>query len=97
MRMDSEDMVPVGDASDQGVSKLVSRASEGRPVVLTKHGNPAAAVVNLEIMECLQHIEELEEDMRLRSLAWVRAFTDSGKHYTPEELAAQLGVDLDED
>jgi prevent-host-death family protein len=95
--MDSEDMVPVGDASDQGVSKLVSRASEGRPVVLTKYGKPAAAVVNLEIMERLQHIEELEEDMRLLSLAWVRALTDSGKHYTPEELAAELDVDLDED
>jgi prevent-host-death family protein len=96
MRIDTDDTMSVGDANNEGVSKLVSRANEGRPVVLTKHGKPAAAVIDPEAMERLQRVDELEDDMRLLAVAWVRALTDSGERFTTSQVAAKFGIDLDD-
>jgi len=97
MKVDTRDMLSVSEATKKGVSQLVRSASEGRPVVLLRNSEPAAMVVNVETMERLERLEELEDDIRLLAIAWARTLTDSGKRYSLEEAARELGVDLDDD
>jgi len=97
MRIDTSDMISVTEASAQGLSKLISEASKGRQLVVFKNNKPAAAIVDIKTMERLQYLEELEEDLKLIAVAWARSLTDSGERYSLEDVAAEFGVNLDED
>jgi len=92
MRIDTNDMISVTEASAQGLSKLISEASKGRQLVVFKNNKPAAAIVDIKTMERLQYLEELEEDLKLIAVAWARSLTDSGERYSLEDVAAELGV-----
>jgi PHD/YefM family antitoxin component YafN of YafNO toxin-antitoxin module len=97
MKIDTNDMISVTEAGREGISKLVTTASEGRRLVVFRNNQPAAAIVDIETMERLQRLEELEEDLKLIAVAWVRALTDSGDRYNLDDVAAEFGVDLDEE
>jgi prevent-host-death family protein len=93
MKINTEDLISVTEASRQGVSKLVSEASAGRDLVLIRNNKPAAAIVGIEKLERLQRIEE---DVKLLALAVVRAATDTGERVSLDDAAARFGIDLDE-
>lgn len=93
MKINVEDLISVTEASRQGVSKLVSEASAGRELILIKNNKPAAVILGIEKLERLQR---LEEDIRLLTMALVRAATDTGERVTLEDAAARFGIDLDE-
>ena len=46
--------------------------------------------------ERLARLEELENDLRLLSVALARTVTDSIRRYSLDEVAAEFGVNLDE-
>lgn len=98
MRIDTNDVISVTEASTQGLSKLVNEASKGRRLVVFRNNQPAAVIVDVQTMERLQYLEELEEDLKLIAIAWARSLTDSGERYSLDDVATELGVDLsDED
>ena len=97
MKIDSNDVISVTEASRQGVSKPVNEASEGRRLVVFRNNQPVAAVVDIATMERLQRLEDLEEDLRLAAVALIRMATDSGDRYSLDDVAAEFGVDLDEE
>ena len=97
MKIDTNDMISVTDAAKGGISKLINEASEGRQLVVFRNNQPAAAIVDIKTMERLQRLDELEEDLRILAIAWVRTLTDSGERYELEDVAAEFGVDLDEE
>jgi PHD/YefM family antitoxin component YafN of YafNO toxin-antitoxin module len=97
MKIDTNDMISVTDAGKGGISKLITAASEGRQFVVIRNNQPAAAIVDIKTMERLQKLEELEDDLRLLAIAWVRTLTDSGEHYDLEDVAEEFGVDLNEE
>lgn len=96
MKINSNDLISVTEASRQGVSRLVSAASEGRDLVLIKNNRPAAAIVGIEKLERLQRLEEYEEDIRLLAMAVVRSVTEMEPRASLEDAAARFGIDLDE-
>jgi len=96
MKADTRNMMSVSEASRCGVSQLVRSAETGRPVVLMRNSEPAAAVVDVETMEKLERLEELEDDIRMLAIAWARTLTDSGRRYSLDEAARELGVDLND-
>lgn len=97
MKIDTNDVISVTEASAQGVSKLVSEASKGRQLVVFKNNQPAAAIVDIKTMERLQYLEGLEEDLKLIAVTWARTLTDSGERYDLEDVAAEFSVELDDD
>lgn len=100
MNVDTRDLISVSEASNRGVSKLVADAENGRPQVLMRNSRPVAAVVRIDVMDRLQRIDELEDDLRLLSIALVRAAADSGRRYDLDDILAEVGIDpasLDED
>jgi len=96
MKINTDDLISVTEASRQGISKLVNEASEGRDFVVIKNNRPAAAIVGIEKFERLQRLEEYEEDIRLLTMAIVRSATDTEPQVSLEDAAARFGNDLDE-
>ncbi|MHA6624011.1 type II toxin-antitoxin system Phd/YefM family antitoxin [Pseudonocardia sichuanensis] len=100
MNVDTRDLISITEASNKGVSRLVADAEEGRPQVLLRNSKAVAAVVNIDSIERLQRIDELEDDLRLLSIALVRAAADSGRRFDLDDVLANAGIDpdsLDED
>lgn len=96
MKIDTNDLISVTDASQAGVSKLVSNASCGRPQVVLRNNKPVAAVVGIDILDRLQRLDDIEEDLLLLSVALIRSTSDTGRRYSLDEVADELGIDLDE-
>lgn len=96
MKIDTNDLISVTEASNKGVSKLVNDVSAGREFVLIRNNQPAAAIVGIDKLERLQRIEELEDDLKLLALAVTRMSTDTGQRVSLEEAATRFGIDLDD-
>lgn len=95
MNVDTRDLISITDANNKGVSKLVADAESGRPQVLLRNSRAVAAVVNIDSMDRLQRIDELEDDLRLLSIALVRAAADNGRRYDLDDVLAEVGIDPD--
>ncbi|MBT1194033.1 type II toxin-antitoxin system prevent-host-death family antitoxin [Rhodococcoides kroppenstedtii] len=94
MRIDTRDMVSVTELG-RDLSRRINDASDGRTVVVLKNNQPAAALVSPAEMERLQVLDEREDDLRLLALAVVRMTTDTGTRVDLDDLATELGFDLD--
>lgn len=95
MNVDTRDLISISEASTRGVSKLVADAENGRPQVLMRNSKAVAAVVDIDSMDRLQKIDELEDDVRLLSVALVRAAADNGRRYSLDDILAEAGIDPD--
>jgi antitoxin (DNA-binding transcriptional repressor) of toxin-antitoxin stability system len=95
MNVDTGDLISITEASNKGVSKLVTDAENGRPQVLLRNNRAVAAIVNIGSMDRLQRLDELEDDLRLLSIALVRAAADSGRRYALDDVLAEAGIDPD--
>jgi len=96
MKIDTRDLISITDASNLGVSKLVANAEHGRPQVLVRHNKAVAAVVDIDSIERLQRLDELEDDLRLLSIALVRATADSGRRHDLDDVLREAGIDPDD-
>jgi antitoxin (DNA-binding transcriptional repressor) of toxin-antitoxin stability system len=74
----------------------VAEAEHGRPQVLLRNNRPVAAIVNIAAMDRLQRLDELEDDVRLLSIALARAAADSGRRHDLDDVIKELGIDPSE-
>lgn len=95
MNFDTDDLISVSDASKRGVSSLINEAESGRQRIVLRNNKPVAAVVSMESVERLSRLDELEDDLRLLSVALARTVVDDGRRHILEDVAAEFGVDLD--
>lgn len=96
MNVDTNDMISVTEASGK-FSRLVTEAEAGRTFCVMKNNQFAAAIVGREQLERLQTLSEVEDDLRLWTIALVRTVTDDGTRYDLDEVAREFGVDLDDE
>lgn len=97
MLIDTKQMVSVTEAS-RNASKYFRSANEESKTFLVMNGStPTALICGLDDMERLQRIDELEEDLRMLSIALVRMVTDDGSRHDLDDVAAEFGVDLTEE
>ncbi len=68
MKVDLENLLTVTEASNRGVSRLVSDAEYGIDVVVTRNGKPAAGVVSIKKLKRLSEVERAEQSSRSPSL-----------------------------
>ena len=85
----------ISEANTRGVSKLISDAESGRPQVVLRNGKAVAAIVDIARMDRLQRLDDLEDDLRLLSLALIRTAADSGRRYALDDVLAEAGIDPD--
>lgn len=94
MKLDTGDMVSVTEAGSK-LSRLVTDAANGRTIAVMKNNKLAAAIVGPDQLERLEHLDEVEDDLRLWTIALVRTITDAGERHDLDEVAREFGVDLD--
>jgi antitoxin (DNA-binding transcriptional repressor) of toxin-antitoxin stability system len=96
MLVDTEHLLPISEASNRGISRLAADAESGHEYVLLRNSKPVAAVVSMARMERLQHLEEVEEDLRLMTVALARTITDPGNRTSFAKVLARFGLDEDD-
>lgn len=96
MLIDSKHMVSVTDMSRK-TSRYVSEVQEGQTYVVMKQNQPAAVLTSTDRLDRLNQLEELERDLRLTTVVLIRMATDDGTRRDLADVAAEFGVDLDED
>lgn len=94
MSVQLRDLLSVSEAQSRGVSALVQDAEQGRTRVILRHSKPAAAVVSIARLE---RMEEIEEDLMLMVATLARMMVDTGRRHSLDDVAAEFGVDLDDD
>jgi len=96
MKIDTRDI-----RSASQVARNFGQATEdlesGRTIVIMRNNAPLGVLAPVSLMDRLDEIDEREEDVRLLAAALVRSVTSSGELIALDDLAAELGVDLDED
>jgi len=75
---------------------VTDEVAAGRTIVVVKNNHPAAVVAPVQLMDRLEDLDEREDDLRLLAVALVRVGTDSGVRHDLHDVAAELGIDLDE-
>lgn len=78
------------------VSRYMADVADGQSFLVMKNNRPVAAIVNPGVLDRLQEIDEREEDLRLLCLALARILTDSGNRHDLDDVAAELGISLDD-
>ena len=91
MKVDTRDLISVTDANAKGISALVADAERGQSRIIVKNSRPVAAVVSVGEYD---RLAELEENLVLMVAAFARVATDAGDWVDLDDLAAELGVDL---
>ncbi len=97
MRTNTQDLVSVSQAARSFGRIVTEVADDGRIRVVIKKGVPAVAIVPVDIMDRLSRLEELEEDVRMLAIATVRSFTDSAARHDLADVAAEFGIDLEDE
>jgi hypothetical protein len=64
--------------------------------VVVRNNKATAVIAPLSVMEQASQLDEREEDLRLAALALVRLSTTSGRMRPLEDVATDLGFDLDQ-
>jgi antitoxin (DNA-binding transcriptional repressor) of toxin-antitoxin stability system len=99
MLVDTDHLLPIGEAASKGISRLAAEAESGHDYVLLRNSRPVAAVVGVDKLERLQRLESAEEDLRLLALALARFVTDKGQRVGFDAVLERFGLteaDLDE-
>ena len=69
-------------------AEIVNKVAYGKePIVLTRRGQEVAALVSVEELELLQHIEDHIDIVDAK-----KALDDPGEHISAEEVWKQLGL-----
>lgn len=97
MLVDTDQLISVSDASRNASKLFKCAAEESKTYVVMNGSTPTAVISGLGNLDRLNRIDELEEDIRMLSLAIVRMFTDDGARHDLDDVAAEFGVDLTEE
>lgn len=90
----AETMIGVAELSGNP-SAFIGRASDGERITVLRHNKPMATLVDPVTAARMAKIEQIEEDLRLITIGVVRLATDNGVRHRLEDVAAELGIDLD--
>lgn len=94
MRTDTRDMVSITEAT-RSFGRLAGEVSAGRTLVVLKNNEPAVAIVPISLMDRVGRLDELEDDLRMLSIALARTLTDDGTRHDLDDVAAEFGIILD--
>lgn len=77
----------------QHVARFRSEGAEAEPVLFGTHRRPEAALIPYEAYQLLM---ELAEDAAIAQVVRERTTADTGRRTSLGEIAAELGIDLDQ-
>ena len=75
---------------------VTDEVEAGLTIVVVKNNRPVGVVAPVELMDRLDAIDQREDDLRLLAVALMRSFTDTGARHEWADVAAELGIDLED-
>jgi hypothetical protein len=96
MKVDTRDLRSASQVA-RNFGQAAADLESGRTIVIMRNNAPLGVLAPVSLMDRLDEIDEREEDVRLLAAALVRSVTSEGDLIALDDLAAELGVDLDED
>jgi PHD/YefM family antitoxin component YafN of YafNO toxin-antitoxin module len=96
MKVDTRDIRSASQVA-RNFGQVADDLESGRTIVIMRNNAPLGVLAPVALMDRLDEIEEREEDVRLLAAALVRSVTSKGALVSLDDLAAELGVDLNED
>lgn len=95
MKVDTRDIRTATQAA-RNFGAIVDEVESGRTILVLKNNRPVSVIAPVSLMDRLDAIEDREEDLRLLAVAITRMSTTGGPLQDLEDVAAELGIDLDE-
>ena len=95
MKVDTRDIRTATQAA-RNFGAIVDEVESGRTILVMKNNRPVSVIAPVSLMERLDEIEDREEDIRLLAVAITRMATTEGPLRDLADVAAELGIDLDD-
>jgi prevent-host-death family protein len=96
MKVDTRDIRAASQVA-RNFGHVTDEVEAGSTIIVVRNNVPVSVVAPMALLERLDAIDEREEDLRLLSVALVRSATSDGVLVDLDDLAAELGVDLDDE
>ncbi len=96
MKVDTRDIRAASHVA-RNFGQITDEVEAGRTIVVVRNNVPVGVLAPVSMVDRLDSIDEREEDLRLLALALVRTTTSTGDLVDLADLAAELGVDLDDE
>lgn len=91
--VDTDELIPLTEASRMGLSALVRDAEAGKRRVLVRNNKPVAAILSMGMLE---ELADLEDDLLDIALATARMMTSDGTSYSLDDVLDRFGVTREE-
>ena len=96
MKVDTRDIRSATQVA-RNFGQITDEVESGRTIVVVRNNAPVGVLAPVSLLERLDAVDEREEDLRLLGIALVRVNTSDGVLVELDELAAELGIDLDDE
>lgn len=94
MKVDTRDIRSASHVA-RNFGKVADEVEAGRTIVVMRNNAPVGVIAPVSLVERLDAVDEREEDLRLLGIALARSATSDGNLVNLDDLATELGVDLD--
>lgn len=95
MKVDTRDIRSASQVA-RNFGQIADEVDQGRTIVVMRNNVPLGVLAPVALIDRLDAVDEREEDLRLLAAALVRSATSKGEPIDLDDLAAELGVDLDD-
>lgn len=95
MRIDTRDIRAASQVA-RNFGQVADEVEAGRTIVVIRNNTPVGVLAPVSLVDRLDALDEREEDLRLLGIALARVTLDDGGLVELEDLADELGIDLDE-
>ncbi len=95
MKVDTQNIRSATQAA-RSFSAIIDEVEAGSTIIVVRNNRPVTAIAPISTLERLDELDEREDDLRLLAVALTRAETSSGPLRDWDEVAAELGINLDE-
>lgn len=95
MKVDTKNIRSATQAA-RNFSSIIDEVEAGSTIIVVRNNRPVTAIAPIATLDRLDTIDEREEDLRLLAIALTRAETASGPLQPWDEVAAELGINLDD-
>ncbi len=96
MKVDTRDMRSASQVA-RNFGQIADEVEAGHTIVVVRNNSALGVLAPISLVERLDTLDEREKDLRLLAIALARSATTRGDLVELRDLAAELGVDLDDD
>jgi antitoxin (DNA-binding transcriptional repressor) of toxin-antitoxin stability system len=96
MKVDTRDIRSATQVA-RNFGQVADEVEAGQTIVVLRNNAAVGVIAPISLLDRLESVDEREADLRLLAVALARTVTSAGELIDLADLAAELGIDLDEE